>query len=458
MAHSPLSYNSRNTGLALSRLAAFPIDKSTLWDKVGSTGKLLWHDPAWGDDTTQDVEVSTTQELASKYAACSIAYAGQIIGVVDPSTGVTDVYKIDDSGDTKVAVKLSTSQEIEDTKEAIESSENDENYILQFKGKTDLYFSFKPTAQKTETIKVYGPFSIWINWDTNLDYEHYVGTEKQWYTITHTYSSGGSYNCYIRGVCRDISVYSEADDPSSLYAVVGDLSDLHIEMLGHSGNIGVNKSQVGAFENCSNMSYFTIPSDCYVIGYNCFKNCSSMTNIAFIANKTSLLNRIYGAAFSGCSNLTSINFSTTNMTHTEPEFLEGSSISVLRFPVDFVSVGEYIYGEDQTQTKLLSLQFVGDMDYMFKQSDLTTFRVYTAYGYDTTYKYYDGTTTSATETTKDVYAQWFVNKTDRALYNLISTIQSTMVTASDVSDDEVSTVSLTDDSDSTTIPVMEIEI
>lgn len=658
MAHDPLQYNARNTGLALNRLNAFPIDSSELWDKVGSNGKLLWHDPAWGDSTTNDIEVDTPQELADKYADCSISYTGQIISVIDPQTGATFVFKIDDDGTGKKATLISdasgvpkidvdsslsntsenpvqnkvitnalnnklvyhestyvevgetqpadnfncygakidltkwstqfgdldtrylnsikvscrdgnynnlttsplyavilkqvsdsysivgysteslsfgldkdltftfdgliiskndvisicfsdtndgesqyqqigvkvardnnsncgcitdtTNMSINDTWMPVISmylyneketyvSYTDQNGVVRKLGEDDgianykyvedkisnlktvsaeyvdtqnnllhrysepPYFYYNITQDnKQETIRLCSPYNVWIDWGDGSDIQHvYNSSENTVVNFSHTYVNSGVYSCYFYGSARDIGVLSEESNISSLQIVSGDLSALNLEFLGYTPGMGRNYDHRGAFENCKNLMYFYVPSECKQIGNNCFKNCTSLMGLSFFRQKTTAVNSLRRYVFDGCTSLTTLNLRKTLITSTETSTFEGSSLQNIYFPENYSLMQTNAFGSTITTPKTVNLYFYGVSTSfnIAQQPSNLTLKVYMMYGYPSTYTY--------GSETKQVDGYIFLNKSDQALYDLIQQTRQEMVTA----DDDLVTVS-----------------
>lgn len=242
MAHDPLQYNARNTGLALNRLNAFPIDSSELWDKVGATGKLLWHDPAWGEDTSNDVEVNSPQELADKYADCSIAYSGQIISVVNPSDGLTYLFKIDDDGTGRKATLVSDGNgvpKIDIDSELSETSENPvQNKVITeaLKGKIT-YSSEQGSAIVSESSGSdnFNCYGIKVNLTQYED--QFVDSEPKYLNQLSVSTRTGNYNGLVR-------------DP--LYAVILRVSNGNQSIVGYSNetnSFGVNQTFTFTFTN-----------------------------------------------------------------------------------------------------------------------------------------------------------------------------------------------------------------
>lgn len=626
MAHDPLQYNARNTGLALNRLNAFPIDSSELWDKVGPNGKLLWHDPSWGSDTTNDVEVDTPQDLADKYADCSISYTGQIISVVDPTNGATFVFKIDDDGTEKKATLVcdgnggsgsiiyhdSTYVEVGETQSgdnfncygakidlsqwSNEFGDNQTRYLNSLKvscrggnynnlttaplyakigimpssnivswleysnealsfgldkvleytfpglsitknsvivvcfsetkdpndeyqqvglkvlrdsksncgaivdsdymtindtwmptlsmklynekeiyvsyidqdgvertlGENDgianhqyvkdqlnnlqtvstqyidsqnqllhrysdpPYFYYNITQEnKVETVRFCSPYNIWIDWGDGSDIQHVYNSGKNTVVnFSHTYVNSGLYSCYFYGSAIDIGVLSEESNISSLQMVIGDFSALDLQFLGYTPGMGRNYDHRGGFENCKNLMNIYIPSECLHIGNNCFKNCTSLRGITFFRQKTSALNSIHKYVFSGCTSMTSLNLRNTLVTSTETSTFEGSSITTISFPENYITMFTNAFGSSLSEEKIVNLNFYGSRNLTIQaQPDNLKLNVYTCFGYPETYTY--------NGETKEHDGYVFPSKTDEALYNMMQDIKNTMVTAVD---------------------------
>jgi len=97
----------------------------------------------------------------------------------------------------------------------------------------------------------------------------------------------------------------------------------------------------GAFSGCSNLASIDFPNSVTSIGKNAFAGCSGLTSISFSENLTS----IEFGAFSYCTGLTSVSFPNTLTTINEYAFYGCTNLTSIDVPNSVIYIGEYAFDD-----------------------------------------------------------------------------------------------------------------